>query len=214
MGRWAEIRELTRTRIVLFLREPEAVFWVFAFPVILAVVLGFAFSEDEIEPSPVGIVKGVASDALAKSLDADEALEVKRFDDETEARRALTKGVIDALVVNGQPPEIRCDPARAEGALARLRVLEAWRASLPDNDVPSMREVDERDTGTRYLDFLFPGLLGMNLMGTGIWSIGFAVADIRQKKLLKRMLVTPMRRSSFLLSFILSRKVFMVRGND
>ncbi len=50
----------------------------------------------------------------------------------------------------------------------------------------------------------------MNLMGTGMWGIGFAIADVRRRKFLKRLLVTPMRRSSFFLSFMLSRLVFLL----
>ena len=65
------------------------------------------------------------------------------------------------------------------------------------------------DVGSRYVDFLFPGLLGMNLMGTGMWAMGFAIADFRRRKFLKRLMVTPMRRSSFFLGFMNSRLVFL-----
>jgi len=66
------------------------------------------------------------------------------------------------------------------------------------------------EPGSRYIDFLIPGLLGMNLMGSGLWGVGFAVVQARSKKLLKRLMATPMRRSDYLLSFILSRLVFLV----
>jgi ABC-type multidrug transport system permease subunit len=94
---------------------------------------------------------------------------------------------------------------RAEAELARLRILVALGNA--GHEALAIEEVTER--GSRYVDFLFPGLLGMSLMGTGLWAIGFAVADMRQRKVLKRFLVTPMRRSSFLASFLLSRLLFL-----
>ena len=42
------------------------------------------------------------------------------------------------------------------------------------------------ETGSRYIDFVVPGLLGMNLMGSAMWGLGFAIVEARQKKLLKR----------------------------
>ncbi|MDH3785729.1 MAG: ABC transporter permease, partial [Acidobacteriota bacterium] len=85
-------------------------------------------------------------------------------------------------------------------------LLNSARTS-PDS-VVTFNEI--RETGSRYIDWLFPGILGMNLMGTGIWGIGFAIADMRQKKLIRRLLVTPMRKGAFLLSFLSGRLVFLV----
>src|SRR3989442_1364322 len=70
---------------------------------------------------------------------------------------------------------------------------------------------DERVTepGSRYIDFLIPGLLGMNLMGSGLWGVGFSVVQARTKRLLKRFMATPMRKSHYLLSFVLSRLTFL-----
>ena len=61
-----------------------------------------------------------------------------------------------------------------------------------------------REPGSRYIDFLIPGLLGMNMMGSGMWGIGFVIVDARRKKLMKRLIATPMPRHYYLLSFLLS----------
>ena len=66
------------------------------------------------------------------------------------------------------------------------------------------------EPGARYIDFLIPGLLGMNLMGSGMWGIGFALVEMRQRKLLKRFLATPMRRADFLMAMGSSRMVLMI----
>jgi ABC-2 type transport system permease protein len=67
-----------------------------------------------------------------------------------------------------------------------------------------------REPGSRYIDFLIPGLLGMNLMGSAIWGLGFAIVDARRKKLMKRLMATPMPRHYYLLSFVLSRLLLLV----
>lgn len=66
------------------------------------------------------------------------------------------------------------------------------------------------EPGGRYIDFLVPGLLGMSLMGGGLWGVGFVTVDMRIRKLLKRLLATPMRKSHFLAGIMLSRLLFMV----
>ncbi len=204
-----ELRELIRCRFLLFFRDKEAVFWVFVFPPILCAILGFTFSAVEVKPSRVGIPAGLEGDALAEALAGSDVVEVVRYDDLQAARRQVARGAFDALVQPGEPPAIRFDPARTDGALARHRVIEAWYISRGEMPEASIAEVEAAESGSRYLDFLFPGLLGMNLMSTSLWSIGLSIADHRQKKLLKRMLVTPMRRSSFLLAFIIWRFLFM-----
>ena len=77
-------------------------------------------------------------------------------------------------------------------------------------DVTSVGEEKVTEPGARYVDFLVPGLIGMNLMGSGLWGLGFTVVMARARKLLKRFAATPMRRSHYLLSFMLSRLVFLV----
>ncbi|MCB9832148.1 MAG: ABC transporter permease [Planctomycetes bacterium] len=202
--RLRQLHELTLVRFKLFVREPEAVFWAICFPLILSVVLGFAFAREEVEDSRVLVLESVGAEELAARLTAVEGLVVERGRDPEEARRRLRKAAVDALLRAGDPVDLRFDPRRPEGALARLRVEAALRGGAAVT-----RPEAEDETGFRYIDFLFPGLLGMGLMGTGVWAIGFAVVDLRRKKLLKRFLVTPMSRASFLMSFMSSRIVFL-----
>lgn len=206
MASLRELLELTRVRVLLFLREPEALFWVFAFPLVMAAVLGFAFRGGEPPASRVRVLAGPDAAELVARLEQD-GLEVDLAEDPQDAARELRKGNVDVLIEAGTPPRLRFDPVRAEALVARLRVEAALRGE-PPADLAEL--VPEEAVGSRYVDFLFPGLLGMNLMGTGLWSIGFAIAELRQRKLLRRLLVTPMRRSSFLASFLLARLVFLV----
>lgn len=208
---WRELVELTRARVLLFVREPEAIFWVFVFPLVLAGVLGFAFRSKGIEPLRVGLLDGPERVAVEGALASDPHLEVELVDSAEEGRRKLSRAAYDLLVEpRADEPRLVFDPQRTEGENARVRVLRALEVAA--DPAHAVRAVEERveETGARYVDFLFPGLMGMNLMGTGMWGIGFALADTRRKKLLKRLLVTPMRRASFFLSFLLARLVFLV----
>lgn len=212
MSRLPELRELTRIRVLTFLREPEAIFWVFVFPLVLTAVLGLAFRSSTPAPSPIAVVG--EREALAPLLDtltAGEDLEIELFETHDDAFLKLRKGAVDALIEPGDPPTLTFDEQRAEAETARLRVLRALeladRAAPPD---PPLELHPVSEVGSRYVDFLFPGILGMNLMGTGMWGVGFAIADIRRRNFLRRLMVTPMRKSSFFLSFMLSRLVFLV----
>ena len=208
MPRIEETLALTRVRTLLILRQPEIMFWVFAFPVLLALVLGFAFRGSGAPNSIVGIRAGAEGEALATRLSAEPAIELRRFGDAESARTALRSGAIDLLAEIGTPPILHVQQARPESETARLRVLRVLEAP-PGGRTDAARVEAVSETGARYIDFLLPGLIGLNVYGTGLWSIGFGVADARQKKLLRRLLVTPMRRSSYLLSFILFRVLFL-----
>ncbi len=204
-----QLKELTRVRLYGFWREPEAMFWVFLFPLVLAGVLGFAFRSGGVVPTTIGVVNGPQAAAMSEVLALDEHLEEERFETREEAYIKLRRGAVDALFESIDPPEISMDPTRPDSEMARMRVLRALALSAGAEDAPL--EIDEvTEKGSRYVDFLFPGLLGMNLMGTGMWGVGFAIADIRRRKFLKRMLVTPMSRGYFFMSFILSRLVFLL----
>jgi len=207
--RLREIAELTRVRVLLFVREPEALFWVFAFPLVLAAVLGFAFRKGGAQPSRVAVLPGPGAEALVETLRGTPHLEVGLQPDAELAAHGLRGGSLDLVVVPGQPPRLQLDPQRPEGETARLRVLAALDPP-PAGTRPAAVAEPVASIGSRYIDFLFPGLLGMNLMGTGMWSIGFAIAELRQRKLLRRLLVTPMSRPAFLASFLLARLVFLV----
>jgi ABC-2 type transport system permease protein len=202
--RFSPLLELTRCRTREFVREPEALFWVFAFPVLLAVALGLAFREKGPDKIPVGVVAveaqentAAAADQVFAALSRSPVLLPRRYSD-ADGREALRTGKVSLLVEAG---------ARV---VFRLEADDALQQAAGRKDVVPVQSQKVTEKGSRYIDFLIPGLLGMNLMGSGIWSLAFSVTTARNRKILKRLVATPMRKSHYLLSQIFSRLSFLV----
>jgi len=200
--------QLALSRMREFYREPEAVFWVFGFPIVLAFALGLAFRNTGPGKLQVGVVAGPGDSAVAVVLDSSPRLLATVLDTAT-ARLRLRTGRVALLVIPGDPLVYRYDSTRTESRLARLEADEVVQRARGRADAARVQDQRVTEPGSRYIDFLIPGLLGMNLMGSGLWGVGFSVVQARTKKLLKRFMATPMRRSHYLLSFILSRLVFL-----
>lgn len=198
--------ELTKARFREFVREPEAVFWVFAFPVIMTCALGIAFRTRGAEPVIAGVEERAGADQVASALEQNGGFTVRRIPS-GEVESALRDGRAPVVVIPGTPPAYRFDPARAESQVARLAVDAALQRAAGRTDAFQPVEQQMQTVGSRYIDWLVPGLLGMNIMGTGLWGVGFAIVQARQKKLLKRLIATPMKKTHFLLSLVLSRLV-------
>jgi len=202
--------ELTSVRTKEFLRETEAVFWVFGFPLILALALGFAFRDKPPDRVPVAILDGPEAQQQLATLKASPTL-IPRVMKEQEAREALRHGKVSVIVESGPKGIVyRFDPTRPESRVARRDADDALQRARGRRDAIPAREEHMKEQGARYIDFLLPGLLGMNLMGTGMWGMGFTIANARMKKLLKRLVATPMRKSDYLLAQFLSRLGFLI----
>jgi ABC-2 type transport system permease protein len=207
------LAQLTLVRFREFIREPEAVFWTFLFPVVLAIGLGIAFRNKPADVIAVGTVRGsAAADTLAARLTRSGGLKVIAFADTGVAQTALRTGdvALVALLTPNGAVEYRFDDTRPEGRSARFLVDDAVQRGAGRQDPVTVAERKVREKGSRYIDFVIPGLLGMNIMGGGIWGLAFAIVDARRKNLLKRLVSTPMRHTHYLASFVLSRFSFLL----
>ena len=204
--------ELTATRVREFLREKEAVFWVFIFPVLMTFALGIAFRNT----APDKTFVAVEGDATNSSVSAVAAVLAHAPEVSSsvlppdEAAMALRSGKV-AIVIKpaNDSYSLRFDPTRPESRTAKLIVDDVLQRAKGRQDVAQIGEEKIIEPGARYVDFLVPGLIGMNLMGSGLWGLGFTIVIARSRKILKRFAATPMRRSHYLLSFMLSRLVFL-----
>ena len=200
--------ELTLARFREFVREPEAVFWSFAFPIIMTCALGVAFRSSTDAPIIVGVAQTQGAETVTSALEHAGGFLVRTIP-APEIERAVRDGRAAVVVAAGQPPVYHFDAARAESQAARLAVDEALQRAAGRSDVFVAERRPVAQIGSRYIDWLVPGLLGMGIMSTGLWSVSFSIVTARTRKLLKRFVATPMSRTHYLSSFVLSRLVFL-----
>ena len=198
--------QLTSMRFRLFLREPEAVFWTFIFPILLAVGLGIAFRNRPADVLQVGATTAQLTQALA----GDKGLTAATMDEAAGTRALATGNILLLAIQRPEGIEYKFDDTNPDARTARLVADRAIQTAAGRHEAVRAEDQLVHETGARYIDFVVPGLLGMNLMGSAMWGLGFSIVDARQKKLLKRMVASPMPRWQFLASFLLSRLLLLI----
>jgi ABC-2 type transport system permease protein len=211
--------QLILSRVREFYREPEALFWVYGFPILIVVALGVAFRNKPVENIQVDVeqesaVPSAAVLSVQEALAKDPIFKVEIHDPDVCARRLRT-GKTQLVIVPPTGSEkayrYQYDPMRAESELARTRVNDTLQGKAGRKDPLPVAPPEPMDQpGGRYIDFLVPGLLGMSLMGGGLWGVGFVTVDMRIRKVLKRFLATPMHKTDFLGAIMLSRLLFLI----
>lgn len=198
--------QLTLLRIRELIREPEAMFWTFVFPVLLALGLGIAFRDSGPKPVRAAVVENDGRTAAELST-AGILVQVVGADS---AAALLRRGEV-AVVVDARAPTVvyRYDPDRPDSELARLKVGDALERAEGRVNVVSARNEPVIAAGSRYIDWLIPGLIGLNLLSTGLWGVGFTIVQMRKEQLMKRLMATPMNRAEFLASFFFGRLLFL-----
>ena len=228
-GDYAPVRYLVHARLLDFMREPEAVFWVCIFPVLMVLGLGVAFRNKPVESPNIDIVDSGEMSRQAMSQLSETGKFQLQMGKKEECFRRLRSAKTDLVTVilpnlkssiqesasaKVEPQiEYHYDPSRPESVLARSRVDDALQRIAGRQDVGISRDVPFAEKGSRYIDFLVPGLMGMSLMGGGMWGVGFVTVDMRIRKLLKRFLATPLAKRQFLASILLARLVFLLPEN-
>jgi ABC-2 type transport system permease protein len=205
------LKELIKARIREFMREPGYVFWVFGFPLLMAIGLGLAFRSKAPEPPHIAVTDSV-SPSVAQALSKSSRLHSERLG-RADAERALARTKVDLVVDQPdplQPLVFEFDTAQEKSLLARAVTEDVLERAAGRKSSVALQERPVSRPGSRYVDFLLPGLIGLNLMGSSMWGIGFNLVLARKRKLLRRYAVTPMRRSHFLLSYFFSRSLFLV----
>lgn len=200
--------ELTLARFREFLREPEALFWSFLFPIIMTCALGAAFGTGSEQRVVVGVADTPGSEAVKAALERAGGFTIRVVPVE-QIQSTIRDGRAAVVVVGGPEPAYHFDEARAESLAARLAVDSALQRAGGRADVFAASQHPVTVVGSRYVDWVVPGLLGMGIMSTGMWSVGFSIATARSRKLLKRFVATPMVRGHYLGSFVISRFFFL-----
>ena len=202
MAEPSSLGQLVLVRIREFTREPEAVFWALFFPILLAAGLGIAFRDRP--PDPIAVAS--SSPALTTAMRQERGLDVRALS-ETEARDALRTGRVTLLVESSADGTVtyRHDETNPEARTARLLADRAIQRAAGRTDPAPARDDLIREPGGRYIDFVVPGLIGLGIMSNTVWGLGFSIVDARRRKLIKRLMATPMSRSYYLLSHLVWR---------
>ena len=206
------IYHMTLARILEFLRQPDAVFWSYFFPVLMVVALGLAFDRRQESAILIDVVDTELGTKIQAALTNKSRFNIHQTT-EADSRIRLRTGRVDLLIepqVEGPGYTYVFDPLRPESVAARALVDDSLQRSSGRKDAVAVSDRAIDEAGSRYVDFLVPGILGMNLMGGGLWGVGFAIVQMRIRKVLKRLVATPMKKSHFLWSVLASRLVFLV----
>jgi ABC-2 type transport system permease protein len=220
MAHYHPLRGLYIARLREFYRQPARLFWVYGFPTVLALGLGLAFQSRVPDSVAVDLVENSGSPPVEKVLkDYDakarsekrQGVQLKVFP-EAEALRRLRTGKTPLVVIPSVsgPITYRFDPTRPEATTARAAIDAILQAKGGRVDPVKTEDVIMNEPGSRYIDFLIPGLIGQNTMGGGLWGVGFLLVNYRIGKLLKRFTATPMPRKDFLLAILLARLTFLI----
>ncbi len=202
----SSLYQLTMVRFRLLLREPEAIFWIFVFPILLAGGLGLAFRNRPADVLPVG----ATTTQLTQALAASKGLKASTMN-EADGTRALATGSILLLAMPAADGvAYKYDETNPDARTARMVADQAVQTAAGQHESVHAENQLVHETGSRYIDFVVPGLLGMNLMGSAIWGLCFSIVESRQKKLLKRLVASPMPRWQYLASYLLSRLLMLV----
>ena len=207
-GTYPPILELTLARLREFVREPEALFWTFLFPIVMSIAMAIAFPASGAQTVRVGIAPGPGSDALRQALSSAKDVVVKEVSADDQLR-ALRNGEVHLIVERGNPPTYRFDPMRDESRLARIVVDDVLKGAAGRQEPWRAKEDLIAIPGSRYVDWLIPGIISLSIMNNGLWSIGFMTVQARLRKLLKRLAASPMRRRDYLMAPVLARLVFL-----
>jgi len=228
MLRSSPLFQLYLVRLRDFYRQPARVFWVYGFPTLLAIALGFAFRNRPPAPVPIDLIEAAGASTIKAQLDEHNAAldRAKRAGTPSrsvpaieiheapaaEAKKRLNTGKTPLVIepLGSESWTYRFDPTRPEASAARQTVDDILQRAAGRTDPRHTTDVYVSEPGSRYIDFLIPGLIGLNAMGGGLWGIGFLLVNFRIAKLLKRFVATPMPRRDFLLALLGARLTFVL----
>ena len=201
--------QLILTNFRGFFREPAIIFWAIFFPIVMAWVLGIAFSKKGESVRTVYVIaqelpeKLTGEKVFGESTGNPSRIRFKKTGEE-EAVKAVKQGVIAIYIeVAGDSLIYHFDPVNPDAQLTHLILESGLHATGDSGNKTTIQPLKAK--GMRYVDFLVPGLIALGIMNSCIWGIGWSLIETRMIKLLRRMVATPMKKSVFLSSYIITR---------
>jgi ABC-type multidrug transport system permease subunit len=233
--RLQQLWRLTASQFMEIVREPGVLFWGIIFPILMSLGLGVAFTQKADVLRKVAIIKSpvtIAADTTAlseflinncernpdegkdsydwKLVMKDDKLGNSIFQfyemDWQSSMMLLKRGTVNIILKNDDgDTEYHFDPMNPD---AQLSYIKLNTVIGPGKVVATESNANIKlltVTGTRYIDFLVPGLISMGVMMSCMWGISYGIIEKRSKKLLRRLVATPMKKSHFLIAMITVR---------
>ncbi len=212
------LKNLTLLQLKEYLREPGTLFWTLGFPIIMAWILGIAFSQRDKIIFPVGLVtthapkqaedwiarveRAVTEDPFLNNRIHFKFLEIAGDSAGLGIKRGFFPLYLEFL---GNEDKIHYvfDLQNDQAQRLYLWLTHLTQTSPPDRSAEKIIPLVTQ--GTRYIDFLIPGLLAMGIMNSCLWGTGLALVELRMKKMMRRLFASPMSRTVFMLSHLITR---------
>jgi len=188
-----------------FYREPEVIFWVIFFPIIMSWILGVAFSGKTVNIKTIAIVSVVAIHELPLQAKIDKLKTSFKILDisEDEAIKMLKSGnILLYITIEDNEMVYHFDKNNPDANLTYLTIENLVNSCDAHASIKNIS-----GQGSRYIDFLIPGLISLGIMNSCIWGLGWGLVELRIRKLLRAMAATPMKKSYFIASHYLSRLI-------
>jgi ABC-type multidrug transport system permease subunit len=188
-----------------FLRDRSSLAWNLLLPVGLVFGLSFAFDGQRDEYT-VGVLQQEAEiDSTSHPFLETQYIRFVPYDDIDEALRKVERHQLDLLIDTGQPTRYWINPTAPKGYFIEFALLQA-SAPIPNSVIKEQIEGEP----VRYADWILPGILGMNMMFSCMFGVGYVVVRYRKNGFLKRLRATPLTSFEFITAQVASRMVLIM----
>jgi ABC-type multidrug transport system permease subunit len=196
---WNRIYALFVARNLEFVRDRSALAWSVLLPVLIIFVFAFAFTNDNPEKFKVGLVSGSALEGAAATFGDTRYIKFIEFDDVEISLQKVERHQVD-LLFDPAGNRYWINQTSPNGYIVEKLLIAAYAGS-GENLQQILVEGDE----IRYIDWVIPGVIAMNIMWGALFGIGYVIVRYRKFGVLKRLSATPVTAVEFLCAQILSR---------
>jgi len=188
-----------------FLRDRASLSWNLLLPVALMLGLSFAFGGDR-NAYTVGVLQQEENiDITQHPFLSTRYIQFVAIDDKEDALRKVSRHQLDLLVEFGDAPRYWVNPNSPKGSFAELALLQSETVTRPTIEKQSIT-----GDAVRYVDWVLPGILGMNMMFSCLFGVGYVVVRYRKNGFLKRLRATPLTSLEFITAQVASRMLLIM----
>ncbi len=192
-----------------FIRDKSALGWNFLFPILIVAGFAFAFSDDTLDTFKVGIYGKQDQTASEHPFFKSQHIKFVAVEDLKNSIVKVERHQLDMLFdlnqlrywINNQSP----NGYLLERVLLGSQLISGKQPASTDADMAQFQKTQVSGQEIRYVDWLLPGVLAMNIMFSALFGVGYVIVRYRKNGVLKRLKATPLSAGEFLLAQVISR---------